>query len=146
MINEIEIICDRCGKTVHGIVIEASAGIPKVTGGFYDVANPSVWGEFALTPLETSVCDQCMWADPRFLIRYPGNRKFSSDVVPTTAPLLDENTVERIRDAGVARRDQLDKSPKYLEAKAKVQETHLKNLEKEAKAKETKDPKPPKKK
>lgn len=68
MINEIEIVCDRCEKTVNGIVIEASAGIPKVTGGFYDVTGTG-WNEFAREG-EQMVCDSCMWCDPKYVERY----------------------------------------------------------------------------
>lgn len=109
MINEIEIICDRCGKTVQGILIEASSGIPKITGGFYDVAPPSVWGEFSLTPSEQTVCDLCMWSDERFLQKYPGNRKFPQTILPTTAPALPEELIETIRNAGIEKRKFIEK-------------------------------------
>lgn len=144
MINDIDIICDRCGKTVHGILIEASAGIPKITGGFYDVADPSVWGEFALTLLEKSVCDECMWADPRFLERYPGNRKVPATLTPTKAEPLPEALADFIRDAGIAKREskKMSLSPEKALREAKKLEKEIQKLEKERNS--DKDPKPPK--
>jgi len=76
MNTEIDIICDRCGKTIHGIVLQPTPDTPKLTGGFYDVTEGNGWHEFARSLLEQNVCDRCMWADPKFLEKYPGtNRK-----------------------------------------------------------------------
>jgi len=58
MNTEVFITCDRCGKTVHGVIIEEE-GLPKITGGFYDVTPPSYWGMFAFQG-EQTVCDACM--------------------------------------------------------------------------------------
>ena len=75
MNTEIDITCDRCGKTVHGLIIQEE-GMPKITGGFYDVTNDFGWGQFRRGNWEENVCDICMWSDPRFLAEYPGpNRK-----------------------------------------------------------------------
>lgn len=74
MNTHVEIICDRCEKTIHGVVIE-DPRFPKVTGGFYDVTEGSSWHEFARSSLEWSVCDRCMWEDPKFQEKYPGPNK-----------------------------------------------------------------------
>lgn len=74
MNTDIDVICERCGETIHGVIIE-STGIPKMTGGFYDVTVGSGWNEFSRTPSEQYVCDRCMWADPQFIAKYPVNKK-----------------------------------------------------------------------
>ena len=104
MTNNIEIICDRCGKTVHGIVMEAAEGLPKITGGFYDVAAPSVWGEFALSEDEKNVCDGCMWENPAFIAKYPINRKVPSDTTPTTLIPKSPDEIISIQEASKKRR------------------------------------------
>jgi len=71
MNDEIEIICDRCGKTIKGMVFHEPDGL-KITGGFYDMKG---WKEFARGDSEESVCDLCMWDDPKFLEVYPHVRK-----------------------------------------------------------------------
>lgn len=74
MNTEIDIICDRCGKLINGVVIELGKNIPPATGGFYDVSEGSVWHEFAKNN-EHNVCDHCMWEDSSFIEKYPTNRK-----------------------------------------------------------------------
>jgi hypothetical protein len=68
------IVCDRCGKDIHGVIIEAAEGLPKLTAGFYDVSE-GAWHEFARGDYEKNVCDFCMWSDRNFTDKYPHNRK-----------------------------------------------------------------------
>lgn len=70
MSDEVDIICDRCGKTVRGIIVETHAG--TMTGGFYDMGG---WKEFSRGDQEKNVCDLCMWSDPKFLEIYPHVRQ-----------------------------------------------------------------------
>ena len=94
MRTEIDIVCDRCGKTVHGIIIE-EPGVPKITGGYYDVTPPSAWGMFSL-PDEQAVCDQCMWSNLEFQKMYPVEKKIPNgpDVFPVQRP---PDEIERIK-------------------------------------------------
>lgn len=55
--------CDRCKKKIEGEWIDG------YTCGFYDVAPPSSWAKYS-NPYETVVCDECMWADPRYIADY----------------------------------------------------------------------------
>ena len=73
MNTEVILICDRCGETIDGIIIQ-DAGMPKLTGGFYDVSE-GCWHEYARGDYEQNVCDRCMWEDPKFIEKYPVNRK-----------------------------------------------------------------------
>lgn len=68
--------CERCGAAIRGVIIEES-NIPVVTCGFYDVKDEK-WQEFAQSPMEMYVCDRCMWADPRFMAKYPNREKIVS--------------------------------------------------------------------
>lgn len=70
MNTEIEITCDRCKRTVQGLIIETTDG--NLTGGFYDMEG---WKEFARSESEKYVCDRCMWQDPAFIAAYPQVRK-----------------------------------------------------------------------
>jgi hypothetical protein len=73
MNQEIDIVCDRCGSNVHGVIIQEE-NVPKMTGGFYDVTAADGWHEFAREG-EQNICDLCMWQDPQFLAKYPENPK-----------------------------------------------------------------------
>lgn len=55
---QITVTCDRCHNLINGI--ETKFG----TGGFY--LN---WTEF-MSPNEKTVCDECMWQDPRYIAVY----------------------------------------------------------------------------
>lgn len=54
--------CDRCHRKFDG-----DEG-KFFTSGFYYV-NCGYWSKFA-EPYETVVCDECMWADPRYIAVY----------------------------------------------------------------------------
>lgn len=54
--------CDRCEK-----LIEGDEG-QNFTSGFY-IVDQGCWSQFA-NPYETVVCDECMWADPRYIAIY----------------------------------------------------------------------------
>lgn len=60
--SAISVICDRCGKTVKGIIVPGIA-----TSGFYDTTGS--WAKYA-DPHEKIVCDACMWSDPRYQADY----------------------------------------------------------------------------
>jgi hypothetical protein len=60
--KNVTIVCDRCGKIVHGIIDETPQGI--VTGGFYDVSD-GYWAQFKRWE-EERVCDDCMFADANY--------------------------------------------------------------------------------
>jgi hypothetical protein len=69
--SDITVICDRCGKTVKGLHTPADTakGIPGGTSGYYTVDLPSHWVLYA-DPGEKVICDDCMWADPRYIAVY----------------------------------------------------------------------------
>ena len=71
MKTNIELKCDRCGHTIHGMVIEADEKTPRTTAGFYDVSEGSCWNEFSHDRSEQNVCDFCMWDDEQFQAQYP---------------------------------------------------------------------------
>lgn len=52
--------CDRCGKLVEGIICEDGS----CTGGYYNVEE-GYWHLFARWD-ESIVCDNCMFADPKY--------------------------------------------------------------------------------
>jgi hypothetical protein len=54
--------CDRCHKKFDGeIWADGSAGCYVVDSGY--------WHRYA-RPYETVICDECMWADPRYIADY----------------------------------------------------------------------------
>lgn len=59
--------CDRCHKAV-----ECSLN-PDCTSGIYDTRPGSYWARFS-NENERIVCDQCIWADPRYIEVYGVNR------------------------------------------------------------------------
>lgn len=77
----VTVTCDRCKKTVEGIRTD------RFTGGFYEISvnamtlEPSDWCKFA-NPGEKIVCDDCMWADPRYIAVYGTH---AAAPTPTTA-------------------------------------------------------------
>lgn len=71
--KQVQIVCDRCKKTIDGIIADVPAtGIPnRYTGGFYDLTG-GYWGKFA-RPGEKNICDECMHGDPEYKKLYnPG--------------------------------------------------------------------------
>lgn len=73
--TDVIVVCDRCGKTVHGIHIEPSERDPiGGTSGYYNTAPLSPWANFA-NPGENILCDDCMFADPRYIAVYGDHRQ-----------------------------------------------------------------------
>lgn len=66
--EKVEVVCDRCKKVIKG---ERS---PWFTSGYYSIERPGYWADFVF-PWENIVCDECMFADPRYRKVYPGNCK-----------------------------------------------------------------------
>jgi hypothetical protein len=64
---EISIKCDRCGKSVMGLMEITPTG-QKYTGGFYDVES-GYWRRFARRE-EKNICDECMFNDSRYQETY----------------------------------------------------------------------------
>ena len=60
----IQIVCDRCGQTVEGIIDRCPTTGAIVTGGYYIVAEGN-WKEFQRDD-EEYVCDECMHSDPAY--------------------------------------------------------------------------------
>jgi hypothetical protein len=54
--------CDRCHKKFEGDEGE------HFTAGFY-IVDRGCWAKYA-NPFETVLCDECMWADPRYIADY----------------------------------------------------------------------------
>lgn len=75
MKTKINITCERCGKKVHGVIIECP-NVPKFTGGFYDVSKGTEWHEFAKSSTEKNICNYCMWDDTGFTKKYGKKQKF----------------------------------------------------------------------
>lgn len=78
MSDDITIVCDRCGKTVKGLMGTSldNEGRPNMgfTAGFYRIAKDGEgWGQYT-NPGERNVCDECMWADPRYIADYGDSR------------------------------------------------------------------------
>jgi NTP pyrophosphatase (non-canonical NTP hydrolase) len=59
-----KIKCDRCGKEVEGIDAPGIA-----TGGFYQLTG-TCWQELRLNGDENVICDECMFADPKYIAIY----------------------------------------------------------------------------
>lgn len=76
---KVTVKCDRCGATVEGLRAEG------VTGGFYDVAPPSTWAQYA-NEGEAIVCDECMFADPRYQAVY-GDHSAKGQAVEDDEPV-----------------------------------------------------------
>lgn len=98
MSTTIDIVCDRCGRTVHGVILEATEVLPRITARFYEVGEGSAWREFAMTEDEQNVCDPCMWADPDFIVRYPGDRKIPRTGAPTQPRIKNPKEVAEIKE------------------------------------------------
>lgn len=66
----VTVTCDRCGKTIEGLHFPADPEPGSIggTSGYYDTSGQT-WGQFA-KPGEMTVCDACMWADPRYIAAY----------------------------------------------------------------------------
>lgn len=60
----VTVTCDRCGREIEGWEETDPIGM---TAGYYNVETG--WPQFA-NPGEKVVCDQCMWADPRYQAVY----------------------------------------------------------------------------
>jgi hypothetical protein len=58
----VRVKCDRCKQEVEGTVDKV------VTAGYYDVSE-GYWRKFARQD-ERVVCDNCMYADPRYQETY----------------------------------------------------------------------------
>lgn len=58
-----QIQCDRCHEWVDGEVHE------NFSCGVYVTSGEGYWSRFA-NPGEDIVCDNCMWADPRYIALY----------------------------------------------------------------------------
>jgi hypothetical protein len=54
--------CDRCKRLIEGVEGDG------LTCGLYDVSS-GYWAKFARS-YETTVCDECMWADPDYIKIY----------------------------------------------------------------------------
>ena len=65
------IICDRCHSTIDGILDDSFKSI-IMTAGYY-VVNKGYWKAYG-NDGEVNICDNCMFADARYIKRY-GNRK-----------------------------------------------------------------------
>ncbi len=136
MKKELDITCDRCGGTIHGVIIEMT-GLPKITGGFYDVSEGG-WHEFALDENERTVCDFCMWSDPLFSAKYPRNEKLPQTT--ETTPILQRAPVEIEK-----RKEARESARGDLRAEKKIQR-EIQKLEREfiRRAERTKPDKPDK--
>lgn len=55
--------CGRCHKVIEGLASEAG------TAGYYWVGPGSAWEDFG-RPGEVTVCDPCMWADPKYIAAF----------------------------------------------------------------------------
>ena len=64
----IQITCDRCGKTVDGMISVTPKDGVVVTDGYYIVSEGN-WKEYQRDD-EEYVCDQCMWEDPKYTQLY----------------------------------------------------------------------------
>lgn len=62
---DVKVKCDRCGKSVEGMHMPGPYGM---TAGYYDTTGLP-WSKYA-NPGETKLCDNCMWADPRYQVDY----------------------------------------------------------------------------
>jgi len=62
--KDITVICDRCGKVVHGTIGVCPSTGAIVTGGYYNVAEGN-WKDFARWD-EEIVCDDCMHSCPKY--------------------------------------------------------------------------------
>jgi hypothetical protein len=61
--KNVNIICDRCGKIVHGLISEDG-----ITSGFYDVSTEE-WKEFRKWKwfnMESRICDNCMMTSKKY--------------------------------------------------------------------------------
>jgi hypothetical protein len=61
--KNITVQCDRCGKLVEGCL-----SIDGMSGGFYDVTS-GYWQKFQRWD-EQTICDKCMWDDPKYVAMY----------------------------------------------------------------------------
>jgi hypothetical protein len=69
--KNIQIICDRCGLIVEGLI--AMEGMEEQqTAGFYDVTRGN-WQQFQRWE-EERVCDKCMHSDPKYRQMYIENK------------------------------------------------------------------------
>lgn len=68
MLIRIHIVCSRCRK----VVIDAAKECNGTTAGYYEVARGQ-WRKFANVG-EQYLCDACMFADPRYIAIYGGQR------------------------------------------------------------------------
>ena len=65
----VTVTCDRCGKRVDGLRLPDTG-----TSGFYEFSrDDGLWGKY-MEPYETILCDDCMWADPRYRADYGSYR------------------------------------------------------------------------
>lgn len=69
---DITVVCDRCGKTVEGLHSPATETSMGMTAGYYDTSGQP-WSDF-VDPGERIICDDCMWADARYIAVYGDNR------------------------------------------------------------------------
>lgn len=65
--KEITTTCDRCGKVVYGGIDQIDEK-NTITAGFY-LVNEGYWSQFARWE-EERVCDDCMFADPKYIKIY----------------------------------------------------------------------------
>ena len=62
----VEITCDRCKETIISIKTDG------FTVGFY--VRSGTWGKY-MNDDEEFICDNCMWADERYMADFPMRRK-----------------------------------------------------------------------
>lgn len=69
--SNITVMCDRCHKTIEGLYSEPDdSNHLGYTAGYYSIKEDGKgWGKYT-DPDERIVCDQCMWADPRYIADY----------------------------------------------------------------------------
>jgi hypothetical protein len=61
--------CDRCIELKDGLLDFDDHGQLEIAGGFY-----IKWQDFML-PSEYIICDECMFKDPRYIVRYGNHGK-----------------------------------------------------------------------
>ena len=58
----VDVICDRCGRTVHGLEVKGYG-----TGGFYRAGGD--WEKY-MREGEEIICDDCMHHEPKYRAAY----------------------------------------------------------------------------
>jgi hypothetical protein len=69
--RSVTLVCDRCGRSFTGGVLENGAGEVVGTVGFY--AREHGWGEF-MAAGENTLCDRCLPPGRLRRVRYPRTR------------------------------------------------------------------------